>query len=361
MSTKNKIPPIVKIGAWLLSLTSFAVGFWHSHLGLKEMKPFQSEYGSLIVSAIILLLILITYHFAVSGRKYSLTFYIIAGLTFFLFNLNYFYPSYNGRQLIKEEAILLNDTLQSFSNRNVLLDSSGNVSDLQDLKLLKGKVLDEIKTTFGSSAQAYLNQFNDILNKGVIDPLKRNEIRPSNAQKQSPDISNIIENQMDNAIQGYIVKKVAEQKSLKADDLLAGIEELKIAQEKYTPILKIIKNDDTEINLDSIKSNQQIKSMGDLVNDLDNATDKINKAYGKDIFPRLVETKTRNLGRIPHTISSIFDRLNKIDTWFPPIFLCLFIDLIIPLFVFIMIKKRDDDDESDFFSLLFSKNKNFNK
>ena len=93
MTSTKKIPPIVQLGSWLLSLIVFAVGFWHTHLGLKQMNVFGSEYGSIAIAAIVLILILITYWFAVNGRKAALIFYIICGLFFFVFNLNYFYPA----------------------------------------------------------------------------------------------------------------------------------------------------------------------------------------------------------------------------------------------------------------------------
>ena len=44
MNPAKKTPPIVQAGAWLLSLIVFTVGFWHTHLGLKEMRPFGSEW-----------------------------------------------------------------------------------------------------------------------------------------------------------------------------------------------------------------------------------------------------------------------------------------------------------------------------
>jgi hypothetical protein len=67
MANSNKISRIIKFSAWMLSFIVFLVGFWHSHLGLKEMRPFDSEYGSLIIAGIILLLILISYNLAVNG------------------------------------------------------------------------------------------------------------------------------------------------------------------------------------------------------------------------------------------------------------------------------------------------------
>lgn len=113
----NKIPPIVKFGAWLLSLIAFVVGFWHSHLGLREMRPFESEYGSLLIAAIVLLLVLISYNIAINGRKIALAFYVIGGFVFFIFNLNYFYPSYLGRKLINEETNQINEVLTKQKNK----------------------------------------------------------------------------------------------------------------------------------------------------------------------------------------------------------------------------------------------------
>jgi hypothetical protein len=47
MTKSKKTPEIVVIGLWILSLIVFAVDFQHTHLGLKEMKPFGSDLGNL--------------------------------------------------------------------------------------------------------------------------------------------------------------------------------------------------------------------------------------------------------------------------------------------------------------------------
>ena len=141
MTSTNKIPPIVQIGAWVLALFVFAVGFWHTYLGLKEMKPFGYEWGGLVIAGIVLLLLLITYWFAVNGKKMALIFYILCGAVFFVCNLNYFYPSYLARQLVKEEATALNDTLQGYANRAKSLQNDagfGNkTKELADYENLK--------------------------------------------------------------------------------------------------------------------------------------------------------------------------------------------------------------------------------
>ena len=87
MTKEKPIPGLVKYGAWLLSLIVFVVGFWHTHLGLKEMRPFGTEYGSIAIAMIILLLLLLTYYFAINGSKIALVFYVFCGLFFFTFNI----------------------------------------------------------------------------------------------------------------------------------------------------------------------------------------------------------------------------------------------------------------------------------
>ena len=93
MTKKVKIPPGVTNGAWLLSFIVFVVGFWHTHLGLKQMNVFGSEYGSLAVALIVLLLLLITYWYAVNGKKEALYFYIMCGFVFFV-SLFWGFPSF---------------------------------------------------------------------------------------------------------------------------------------------------------------------------------------------------------------------------------------------------------------------------
>jgi hypothetical protein len=173
MTTSKKIPPMIQFGSWILALFVFAVGFWHTHLGLKEMKPFGTEWGGLIIASIILLLLLITYWFAVNGKKMALVFYIMCGTIFFICNVNYFYPSYLARQIVKEEATTLYDTIQNYSNRAQALQKSKGFGkrghkefdDYQNLQTLKNDIVREIKKMGGEgpSARRFLNEFNKIL------------------------------------------------------------------------------------------------------------------------------------------------------------------------------------------------------
>ena len=355
MDENKKIPGIVQLGAWLLSLIVFAVGFWHTHLGLKEMRPFGSEYGSIAIAAIILLLLIITYWFAVNGRKMALIFYLICGLFFFVFNLNYFYPAYMARELVKEEAIALNDTLQKFSNKSQSYFKSETIQELTNLNTLKKQLVDEVKnqTGWGPRATDYLNQFN-FITKGNQKP---NNSLGSN-QDERDDIAERYEDLLEEQIDAFVLRTVANNKIGNPKIILEGIKDLKKAKEQYTEKLKLIIEDDSEIQLDSLinlrqkgSNHPQIQLLQNLVTDIDNSTKKINEGNKEEIYPILKEAETRNLGRIKHTLNSVKKRLSETDT-LGIIFVCLFIDLLVPLAIYLLLRKKegDSDDDSSFAS-----------
>jgi hypothetical protein len=115
--------------------------------------------------------------------------------------------------------------------------------------------------------------------------------------------------------------------------------------------LKDIIADDSRIILKDVKNHSQINTLQHLVTFLDNATTQINEGSNTKIFPKkLEEAKTRNLGRIAHTLSSIWERIGRIDTW-AMILLCLFIDLLVPLAIYTLIRKKDRED-GDVFDII---------
>ena len=59
--------------------------------------------------------------------------------------------------------------------------------------------------------------------------------------------------------------------------------------------------------------------------------------------------KSYEAGSIGHTLSSIFERSNKIDTW-GIIVLCFFIDFIVPFAMFLVLRKNDGQLKSVFSS-----------
>lgn len=350
MKTK-KIPPIIQIAAWLLSLIVFTVGFWHTHLGMKEMRPFGSENGSIAIAAIILILLLITYWFAVNGRKMALVFYIICGLFFFIFNLNYFYPAYMARELVKEEAIAMNDTLQKFTGMSTKGVSEGSIPTMQKLINLKDKVLFEIRKDggLGPDAKQYLAEINQLTN----DPIKLNGSL-GNTQAKREDIAMSYSDLIDKSINYYTlnnIKKVSGEANSAL--VLEGMQQLKSAQQKYTERLKKIIEDDKEIPLEALiklrqkgTNHPEILTLSNLRTDIDNATKKINEGSKKNIYPVLGEAETRNLGRIKHTLYSVKKRFTETDT-LGIILICLFIDLLVPLAIYFLLKKDENEEEDN--------------
>ena len=349
MKSTKKIPPIIQTGAWLLSLIVFAVGFWHTHLGMKEMRPFGSENGSIAIAGIILLLLLITYWYAINGKKLALVFYIICGLFFFVFNLNYFYPAYMARELVKEEAIALNDTLQKFTGMSSKAVTQGSESTIKRLYTLKALVLYEIKKDggLGPDAKGYLSEINEITKL----PIKLNGSL-GNSQSKREDIATSYSNLIDNSINYYTLNNIKKVSGESNSQLVVdGMNELTAAQKKYTEPLKKIIEDDHEIPLDALitlrqkgKNHPQIQTLQNLVTDLDNATKKINEGSKKNIYPILKEAETRNLGRIKHTFYSVKKRISETDTK-GIILICLFIDLLVPLAIYLLLKKDENEEE----------------
>jgi hypothetical protein len=349
MTSIKKIPPIVQIGAWVLTLFVFAVGFWHTHLGLKEMKPFGSEWGGLVIASIVLLLLLITYWFAVNGRKMALVFYILCGFVFFICNLNYFYPAYLSRQLVKEEATLLNDTLQNYSNKaQALQKTSGfkggkQFDNYQRLNTLKDQIVTEVRDLGGfyQNSQQKLDEFNKILKE-----YGNNGVHLTNDNSDKAALARFYEGHLNAEIQALLASLVNKGGDLAdAVNFVTGIKELDSLQIKYTTILKdSIIPDNSTILLENVASDKQIDILQKLVTGLNGAISKINNSSGKVLFHELEEAQTRNLGKIAHTLKSIKNRSDKTDTW-AIIILCLFVDLIVPLAIYLLLRKKGDEPE----------------
>lgn len=353
MKTLKKIPPIVQFGAWLLSLIVFAVGFWHTHLGLKEMKPFGSEWGGLAIAGIVLLLILITYWFAVNGEKKAIFFYILGGVIFFICNVNYFYPAYLGRQLVKEEATALNDTLQSYANRAKTLqndagfgNNSSELIDYENLKLKKKKTVEEIKNFagWGPESSKSLQEFNEISSKYGF-PIQKY----SNAGSMSRnELSTIYDSYLDGTIQKVLESLMINSKDGGVQNALSfikGVSELDSLQINYTTLLKdSIISDNSDIKLEEVKYHPQIILLQRIVTGINQAISKINNASKKESykFNQLEESPSRTLGRIANTFKSVKERFNKVDTW-AILILCLFIDLIVPLAIYLLLRKKGEE------------------
>jgi hypothetical protein len=337
----------------MLSFIVFLVGFWHSHLGLIEMRPFESEYGSLIVAGIFLLLILISYNIAINGKKSALIFYIVGGFFFFIFNLNYFYPSYLGRKLINEETDQIKETLTIQKNKlNSIsqVKKTENVNVVNSLTEIKQNILTEIRNRggFGSYANQELNKF-----KSLTGSKLTGERRILNNPDDIDDLYRSWEKKLDEAIMNYVATTISGDEKNKLEIVYANYD-LENFYKIYCPILDSIANDDKRVYLDSLKfdnyiPNKQIKTLKLVVDKINQIDIRVNTALNKPQPPIYSKEypKSKHIGKFEHTLSSVKERINKIDTW-GIILLCLFIDLLVPLFIYLMIRKTDDEEDQNY-------------
>jgi hypothetical protein len=299
-----------------------------------------------VISGLILMVLIVAYNRALNGIKSGLYFYLLCATFMFIFNLNSFYPSYLGRKLIKEEAIYLNDTLQSYSNR--LSDVTGKavsnfINEIGYLRDKKSTVLREImdRGGFGPEATKALNEFN--LKAGSnISPDR--EIKQSEDERQK--VASYYDEQMEKSIDLFVVKKlsVREKNALALYMAKKRSDSLRLV---YTDTLSVIIKDNSPVkNIDSVRFRPDIRKLSELVSDLDIVVKDANTAIGNEHFltklrdesDQVPLPKTQELGRLAHTISSIWERLGKLDTW-GIIILCLFIDFVVPLAVYFLIRK----------------------
>jgi hypothetical protein len=304
------------------------------------MTVLGSEWGGLAVAAIVLLLILITYWYAVNGRKMALIFYVLGGIIFFVCNLNYFYPSYLSRKLVREEATLLNDTLQVYTNKGKRLLST----------VLKNSVIEEIrKNGQGPRSRKYFADFNKICEKHKIPVI----ILSDDAKMTDVEFANYYLGLFTGRMRQFLENKTEAGGDLgDAQNFVLATEMYVAIQKKYTPILiDSIIPDNSEIKIENIKSNPQVITLQKLASELDEASSQINESLknkkGDKTLPNfslIGETKSQNIGTIAHTVASIKDRITKVDTW-AIIILCLFVDLIVPLAIYLLLRKKGDEEE----------------
>ena len=162
-----KVPGWIQILGWLISLSAFAVGFWHAHLGLRQFGFLSSQYGSFVIAGLILMVLIVAYNRAMIGVKSAIYFYLICALFMFIFNMNSFYPTYLGEKLIKEDASAMKDTLTKYTAKLKGVSEKQDGSTIKTLGILndiKESLLNEIEGTgindFGPKAQGFLIDFN---------------------------------------------------------------------------------------------------------------------------------------------------------------------------------------------------------
>jgi hypothetical protein len=364
---KNEVPDGIKILGWVISLFAFAIGFYHTAEGMKFFKPLGFEGGAFVVSALISMLLIVAYSRAVSGVKAALFFYLTCALFNFTFNLNSFYPNLNSRKLLQEEAQLINDTIQI--NRTLVskLTSMASISDLNNLKIKMNDCLDEISLSkgFGVNAKKELDAFNNIAKKygsptissgsyDVGNPNAANHFRESmestiNNIRTGKDRFEKVSSALEEYNRFYTFTNSRKSSDDKKTFLDSTMQEISLNTKK--------KEEDTAAFRKSINKLDQLVKINDQVavkiNKL-NLMDTINgrpvpikmKVFNGDKSTQLLYPKTQELGSFAHTLNSMWERINKIDTW-GVIILVFFIDFIVPFAIYFMIRKKKNSGEND--------------
>jgi len=350
MATAKDNSPLTKLAGWLITLFAFAIGFWHTHLGLKEFRVLSSEYGSLLVAGIVLLVMLLGYSVAINGRKTGLVFYFVCALTFFIFNLNSFYPTYLGRTLVKEEAKAIKDSITTYKSRIDKIVGNSNaeyIQKLQNLNDQQNNLLREIKERRGTGMvfREELKRFNTLANSNISAD-RWIEKDPSKIDSQYFHYKDLT----DKAIKNFVIKSLSatEQNALK---LVEAKDKMDYIDFTYKDSIDQIIKDNSSVDLDFVKTNPQIKTLQEIVTNLDEIAITVNSAKQPEQFTLFnkanesIYPKTQKLGTFQHTMSSIKERFSRTDT-LGVLLVCLLIDFLAPLAVYYIIRKKDEDDNN---------------
>jgi hypothetical protein len=360
------IPKYLIIIGWLVSLFAFSLGFYHTADGVSYLQPLGLKYGGFILSGLISLMLVLSYARAVSGVKIALVFYVVCALFNFIFNLNSFYPNMNSRKLLQEEAKQISDTIQDNLNQYQNLINLGSSLDIANLEAKRQACLNEIKTNkgFGDAAKKELKEFNDIsqkyglapINVGAFDvstpsaaanfgglmdskinDLKNGTSTITNADAALNKMSQLSkmfvrpkgENIMSSA--DSIFKEISDNPKTKKEDPLA----YKRSLEKLEELVK--KNDEMAEAVNKLEIKIKNKETGkEQVLKL--------KVLNPDDKAELLFPKSKEMGKFNHTMDSIGKRIGKLDTW-GILILVLFIDFIVPLGIYMLIRKKDGEDK----------------
>ena len=379
---KNEIPEGIKILGWLISLFAFSLGFYHTAEGMKYFTPLGFEGGAYIVSALITMLLIVAYSRAIAGVKTALFFYLFCALFNFTFNLNSFYPNLNSRKLLQEEAKFINDTIQS--NRSIASKTfvQAYKTDLDNLTSARSQCLDEISKGdgLGTYAKIQLATFNNISKKYGAIP-----ISSGSYDLNDPDNVTVFGLQMDSTI----IKIKRGQSKIKSVTASTAFEKFLVLTEptkEGTTKASFIDSTFQEINSnksrkneDTAAFNKSLENLDELVRKNDETANFINKLglkadssankyikliiFNKDKKAQLLYPKSKEIGSFAHTLNSMWQRIDKIDTW-GVIILVFFIDFLVPFAIYFMIRKKKNSGEDNgmgngsnrgFFARLFGK------
>jgi hypothetical protein len=296
--------------------------------------------------------------------KIALVFYIVCALFNFIFNLNSFYPNMNSRKLLQEEAEQIRDTIQYNLSQYPKLVKLGSSSDIEDMKRYRDGCLFEIEKSkgFGENAKDFLKSFNDVSKKYSVGEIGYGsvDLQNKNAAEHFGNQMNSVISQLETGVAG-IGNALAATKSMAQ---LQKIFEKPEDERLLSPGDSIFKeiSDNRATKKDNPKAfDLSVNKLEGLVNLNDEMAKAVNelkikynengknelvqmKVLNKDNKAELLFPKSKEMGKFNHTMDSIGKRIDKLDTW-GILILVLFIDFIVPLGIYLLIRKKDGDEK----------------
>ena len=348
MEEKKKSNLLVAI-FWLSAIGCFIFGYYNTVMGLSTFDAFGSSAGSWFLALIPLVMVFGGYYASVQGRKGMLALYLVGEILFFVFNLTYLYPQYLGRTLVNEEAKALKDSISVYNGRfdNIVVK---NDKKLFRIKEEQSNLLSEIEKRrgFGPRAKTALDNFNELADTHYTPSpeVGKNENEWKKLLEEWKEKTN-------EGIKSYIIKMIGDEKI--ALKVFTTNEEMNDIVQKYTPALEktISDNSDVSIEHHDVANNPQIGLLKDLTIKLDKVANDVNSVLKPAPFNLIVtgeETiafpKTQKLGTFEHTMISVKERLNKLDTW-GVIIICLFFDLLGPFLFYFYLRKEGEESGFD--------------
>lgn len=336
---------------WMSAIGCFIFGYYNTVKGLSTFDAFGSSAGSWFLAVIPLVMVFGGYLASVQGKKGMLALYLAGEILFFVFNLTYLYPQYLGRTLITEEAKALKDSISTyngrFENDKIVISSDPTLKTLKERQAnLKTEIID--REGFGDRAKYEVEQFNKLAHT-TYTPSRRLGLTKEERQKLWEEW----EEKTNEGIRNYIIYYMNGDKrsAIKLLDCKADLTQI---DNDYSPKLDSIIGDNSDVSIEhnAVANNPQIALLKELTLKLDKVANDVNSVMEYNPpFSKIVsgdETiafpKTQKLGTFEHTVISVKERINKLDTW-GVIIICLFFDLLGPfLFYFYL---RSDKSESN--------------
>ncbi len=330
---------IIKLLALIISGICFLIGFYHTGKGFAEAGILGSENGAFLLASVIIGMMTLSYMVALfwkGGEKLGLSFYVVFALISFLANLNYFYPTYMSRTLLKDELTIKKDSLDriAFRSNEVLYSQEGHV-----LKEQVDKKRDELHNQiedggFKDRSEEDLKQIERIL--GLPEGTGITHLK--GYKKTYQELAIIYDSLVNKALFTKLVTMSYPQNQ----SIMVEIEQKKdLLGNKAQKTITVLENAPLILTDEQRKNAKAI--IREIVNAYKDAGKKTQNVVKTFPFQDNIKVDNEELGRFNHTISSAFDYLDNFGTWIL-IFICLLIDFIVPLGLYFMVRKGDDEN-----------------